>query len=693
MAERVTVEHNGERITLEVPDGTSDEQIQQYLSGSKASEPSVNLAPQAASIAGKVVPALAEAGPVAAQVGKDIAGTALNVAKGSVQDLYSLGKIATQVSPAGVADLFGKFLSSPVQTTRDVAGAYFAGHPTFSKLADTSLSSAYQNAANYSKGILPSAKNIGSSIVQGAVAPESLISLPYQMAAYEQEKIRQNPNAPEYATNPYAQAYRGEFPTQGAAGAANRRQAVANAPTGYTPTAEEAKNILDSGDQRTIQLYGGADRLGQIAAGASATPKQTSMLERTVGPVLNAVVPSAQAAPVAPATPEPKYPGVDALPTPAGQAPKSPLAPVAPEQPRNAMEKVIGVGEAAMSVISGAAAPFLGLGKGVVQNIQQGTNERVDRPELAQDFTYQPRTAAGQEYVENVGKVLEASKLPPVMPGLGMRIGLPGEGPMGGLPKIAKPIQAVAPEVPTALPREPVTVPIERPVAPSVVPTPKSAPKGVMKMETELPGETYLPTKDIVQDPVMRELYKKPIDNGYELSYTDGNKTIKQTVTDELVQTNYQGQAGSRRDYSHDSLINWTDDSGKHNLKVTYENPDNLAAGPTSVSYTTNKNGITTMTDYNASLFEPIADVTINRTTAGGKKETISLYYERAMDETGSWQLQSVEHTIDGQTGFFSAGDAMPEGLAVAKKTFKEYSNKTPESLLPKEAWKDWYKD
>jgi len=36
MAERVTVEHNGERITLEVPDGTTDAEIQAYLQGSTA---------------------------------------------------------------------------------------------------------------------------------------------------------------------------------------------------------------------------------------------------------------------------------------------------------------------------------------------------------------------------------------------------------------------------------------------------------------------------------------------------------------------------------------------------------------------------------------------------------------------------------------------------------------------------------
>jgi len=33
MAERVTVEHNGEMITLEVPDGTTDEEITSFLTG------------------------------------------------------------------------------------------------------------------------------------------------------------------------------------------------------------------------------------------------------------------------------------------------------------------------------------------------------------------------------------------------------------------------------------------------------------------------------------------------------------------------------------------------------------------------------------------------------------------------------------------------------------------------------------
>jgi len=83
-------------------------------------------------------------------------------------------------------------------------------------------------------------KGLGGRLVQGAIAPESSFLLPYQMAAYEQEKIRQNPNAPEYANNPYAQAYRGEYATQGAAAAANRRQAIAGQQYGGLTPAEQA---------------------------------------------------------------------------------------------------------------------------------------------------------------------------------------------------------------------------------------------------------------------------------------------------------------------------------------------------------------------------------------------------------------------------------------------------------------------
>ena len=33
------------------------------------------------------------------------------------------------------------------------------------------------------------------------------------------------------------------------------------------------------------------------------------------------------------------------------------------------------------SVVSGAVAPFVGAGAGIIENIRKGTNERVDRPD------------------------------------------------------------------------------------------------------------------------------------------------------------------------------------------------------------------------------------------------------------------------------------------------------------------------
>ena len=86
-----------------------------------------------------------------------------------------------------------------------------------------------------------------------------------------------------------------------------------------------------------------------------------------------------------------------------------------PQQPTpTALDYAKAVYEVPATVVSGAVAPFLGVGKGIVQNIQQGTNERVDRPELAQEFTYQPTSPVSQSILESVGKVLDTAHLAPV---------------------------------------------------------------------------------------------------------------------------------------------------------------------------------------------------------------------------------------------------------------------------------------
>lgn len=85
-------------------------------------------------------------------------------------------------------------------------------------------------------------------------------------------------------------------------------------------------------------------------------------------------------------------------------------------------EKIVGAGEAGLTALSGSiAAPVSALG-GVVSTLasgQYGTQEGIKAGQdmarrLQEGGTYQPRTAQGQQYVQDMQKVFEASKLPPV---------------------------------------------------------------------------------------------------------------------------------------------------------------------------------------------------------------------------------------------------------------------------------------
>jgi len=209
--------------------------------------PSINMAPQMATVAKELAPGVLSG-----------AGTLAKAAVAGPMDVANIAKILYQNASL---DTVGQFIKEPIANTAKAAEAYVAGHPLLGKVTGATPQ---QAVGALGRGIAAT----GGAVARGLVGPESAVLMPYQMAAYEQEKIRANPTAPEYATNPYAQAYRGEFPTQGAAGAANRRQAVATAPTGYTPTPQEAGNLLNSGDERTINTFGGRKRLQEIIAGS-----------------------------------------------------------------------------------------------------------------------------------------------------------------------------------------------------------------------------------------------------------------------------------------------------------------------------------------------------------------------------------------------------------------------------------------
>lgn len=97
-----------------------------------------------------------------------------------------------------------------------------------------------------------------------------------------------------------------------------------------------------------------------------------------------------------------------------------------PTQP-SVMDKVMGAGETALTIGTGAVGGTLGTIAGALSGLSQqilsgqfGTPEAVRAVEQsaakgAQALTYQPRTEAGQEMTQNVGQII-ANVLPPVLP-------------------------------------------------------------------------------------------------------------------------------------------------------------------------------------------------------------------------------------------------------------------------------------
>lgn len=226
--ERVTVEQNGERFELEVPEGTTDDQIKSFLNQQQGTGGPGVITQAPIDVTQNVA---AQAPVVAAGAARELMG---GPATANAREMLTVAKNATSWTPNAIMEV----VSHPVETAK----AFVAGHPW----ANTPV----KNLA----GTI--GRNVGGALVQGAVAPESAFMLPYQMAAYEQEKIRQNPNAPGLERNPYAMSVRsqgGPAPmTQGQAGAMNQRAAVANMPYGNVTAQERA--ILDADRVRREQV-------------------------------------------------------------------------------------------------------------------------------------------------------------------------------------------------------------------------------------------------------------------------------------------------------------------------------------------------------------------------------------------------------------------------------------------------------
>lgn len=146
------------------------------------------------------------------------------------------------------------------------------------------------------------------------------------------------------------------------------------------------------------------------------------------------------------------------VPTVAGSVPNPP---VVQEPPRTMMDKLKAIYEVPAAIATGAAAPFLGVGAGIVENIQQGTNKRVDSPEFAQRFQFQPTSPVSQDVLQGIGSAFEASKLPPIIPNVGMlpsysrMVGASTQQAQAAIQPMAQTAQQAGPRIAQALRREP----------------------------------------------------------------------------------------------------------------------------------------------------------------------------------------------------------------------------------------------
>ena len=165
-------------------------------------------------------------------------------AKGGMRDAASMANILKQATPEAAAQL----ARSPLE----VAKAYVQGHPWYG--AATAMPG---KAAGFA----------GRTLAGAVTAPENAVLMPYNMAAYEQAKIRENPTAPGLEYNPYAQVQRGQAATQGQAGAANQMRTVANQPFGNVNAQERAILEQDRMMRQNIRKKAYEKVMGPIAPG------------------------------------------------------------------------------------------------------------------------------------------------------------------------------------------------------------------------------------------------------------------------------------------------------------------------------------------------------------------------------------------------------------------------------------------
>ena len=225
------------------------------------------------------------------------------------------------------------------------------------------------------------------------------------------------------------------------------------------------------------------------------------------------------------------------VPTVAGSVPNPP---VVQEPPRTMADKLKALYEVPTAMVTGAAAPFLGIGAGAIENIRQGTSKRVDSPEFAQRFQYQPTSPVSQDILQGIGSAFEASKLPPVLP-------------TGMLPSYARMASTGVPTV-----RQNVAQPVSQAVQ-AVPQVAKTAPQKVAYLLRREPSEVEMriATAPSAEELATRssQLFKQAKESNVELNAKDFSNTMK-TIGKELREEGYDPRLYTKLDVAFSELQN-----------------------------------------------------------------------------------------------------------------------------------------
>lgn len=228
---------------------------------------------------------------------------------------------------------------------------------------------------------------------------------------------------------------------------------------------------------------------------------------------------------------------------------QTPQPEIKPEPKRTITDKVKALYEVPLTVgsamIAGPVSSAYGVYKsatspefGTPQGTQVGQQAATD---LSRRMTYTPTSPVAQEFLQDVGQVAEAAKLPPIMPTTGM------------IPSYARMAQSGAPAV-----RQNVVQPVSQAIQ-AIPQTVKTAPQKVADLLRREPSEVEMriATAPSAEELAARssQLFKQAKESNVEINARDFANTMK-TIGSELREEGYDPRSYPKLNVAFSELQN-----------------------------------------------------------------------------------------------------------------------------------------